>query len=325
MNDEVFHAILDADILYRNTPSDIRCRQCGTRLKAYYCEARLYAVRCDRCKSLTLVKASAPDEAALYVGVSAESYAESQSDKAVMKHYLTSSSELKAEQTGQNTFVVHLSNEKTIEVVEQPTYGKSTFAWKVDTQYFSEDAFALRYLKRLIAEKLTGKRIIYHARRAVCRAPGECNRLLCDGCPVAESFFAQRDGVKLVYATEQKESNEQSTGGKVEKMSKVAEVTRIMSETLEKYCNSIPRKAFISAMERVIETVLAPTFNNAGLPVPGIQIITSPDATTDNLAELLCGACPPFTAECEAVHCDKTDCRDCWQAWLSSGKPSENS
>lgn len=35
MNDEVFHAVLDADILYRNTPSDIRCRNCGNRLKAY--------------------------------------------------------------------------------------------------------------------------------------------------------------------------------------------------------------------------------------------------------------------------------------------------
>lgn len=134
MNDEVFHAVLDADILYRNTPSDIRCRHCGNRLKAYYCEARLYSIKCEHCKSITLVKASSPDEAARYVGVSAESNAAGQSDKTMMKYYLTGSFELKAEQAGSNTFVVHLSNGEAIEVVEQPTYGDRTFAWKVDTQ-----------------------------------------------------------------------------------------------------------------------------------------------------------------------------------------------
>lgn len=208
MNDEVFHAILDADVLYRNTPADIRCRHCGNRLKAYYCEARLYSIKCSHCKSITLVKASSPDKAASYVGVSAESNAAGRSSKSRMKYYLTDS--LKAEKTGTNAFIVHLSNGGTVEVVEQPTYEDRTFAWKVASQYFSEDAYALHYLKRLIAENLTGKRIISHAKNSVpdicgvegaaCRAHGECNRALCDGCPVAEEFFAHRDGVELVYA-----------------------------------------------------------------------------------------------------------------------------
>lgn len=107
-------------------------------------------------------------------------------------------------------------------------------------------------------------------------------------------------------------------------MSKTTDITRIMSETLDKYRNSIPRKAFIRAMERAAETVLAPTTCKIGAPVPGIQIIKSPDATAGELAELLSGACPPFTSECEAVHCDKTNCCECWLAWLATGKPKEN-
>ena len=99
-----------------------------------------------------------------------------------------------------------------IKAGEQPAYGKRTFAWKVDGQYFSNDASALSYLDRLIAEKLTGKRIIYHAKQSVpeicgaggaaCRAQGEYNHALCYDCPVAEAFFAQRDGVELIYATD---------------------------------------------------------------------------------------------------------------------------
>lgn len=69
MHDKAFHAVLNADVLYRNTPSDIRCRQCGSRLKTYYCESRLYAVKCDFCKFVMLVKAGSPDEAARYVGI----------------------------------------------------------------------------------------------------------------------------------------------------------------------------------------------------------------------------------------------------------------
>ena len=66
-------------------------------------------------------------------------------------------------------------------------------------------------LKKLIEEKVTGLRIIYHPKQqapdicgggegTACRRPGECNRMLCSKCPVAEKFFADRDGVTLVYA-----------------------------------------------------------------------------------------------------------------------------
>ncbi len=107
-------------------------------------------------------------------------------------------------------------------------------------------------------------------------------------------------------------------------MNKTTEIARIMGNTLDKYRNSIPRKAFVEAMERVIEVVLAPTTCKIGAPVPGIQIIKSPDTTAGELAEMLSGACPPFTSECEAAQCDKTNCRDCWLSWLATGKPKEN-
>ena len=45
---------------------------------------------------------------------------------------------------------------------------------------------------------------------------------------------------------------------------------------------------------------------------------------TEELAELLSGACPPFTSECDPVHCHTTNCRDCWLAWLTTGKPANN-
>ena len=76
----------------------------------------------------------------------------------------------------------------------------------------SKEEYALQYLKTLVAEKLTGKRILFHKKYevpaicgvngAACRARGECNRALCDRCPVAEQFFADRDGVELIYAVE---------------------------------------------------------------------------------------------------------------------------
>lgn len=68
----------------------------------------------------------------------------------------------------------------------------------------------VNYLKKLLVERLTGKRIILHSKRnapdicgvdgRACRAHGKCNTALCSYCPVAEKFFADRDGVELVYA-----------------------------------------------------------------------------------------------------------------------------
>lgn len=100
-----------------------------------------------------------------------------------------------------------LSNGKEIEVTERPVHNGNVWDWKVDSQVFDTDNYALNYLKKLVAEKLTGKRILLHKKREkpdicgyACRFPGECNRALCSDCPVAEAFFAERDGVELVYA-----------------------------------------------------------------------------------------------------------------------------
>lgn len=68
--DELFHKAFRANAYFRPTTIDIRCRSCGTRLKTYYCEDRLYAVKCCFCDTVTLVESRSPDEAAHYVGIS---------------------------------------------------------------------------------------------------------------------------------------------------------------------------------------------------------------------------------------------------------------
>ena len=118
---------------------------------------------------------------------------------------------IESKQISDKQYLIELTNGKTIAVEKEPEYNGSTWAWKVDTQIFSKEESAEKYLKKLIAEKATGLRVIYHPRQqapdicggdegAACRNPGECNRMLCSNCPVAEKFFADRDGVKLVYA-----------------------------------------------------------------------------------------------------------------------------
>lgn len=126
-----------------------------------------------------------------------------------MKYFVLDSLKLKAEQISDNEYLIRLSNGEQIKVIEQPVYNGETWEWKVDTQYFSKEEYALRYLKRLISEKLTGIRVLYHEKREApdicghgraCRYPGKCNTALCSDCPVAEAFFAECDGVKLIYA-----------------------------------------------------------------------------------------------------------------------------
>ena len=106
-------------------------------------------------------------------------------------------------------------------------------------------------------------------------------------------------------------------------MNKVDTITGIMSRTLDKYRNSIPRKAFVDAMELVIASVIEQPDVREGKPVPGIQLVKSPYTTVGELAELLCDSCPPFrtagTPDCIGV-----SCRDCWAAWLSTGIPVRN-
>ena len=132
----------------------------------------------------------------------------------MLEMYVTDSLYLNAEKVSEKVFIIHLSNGKEIRVEKDAEYiseaRKTTWMWKIDGQFFDKDEYALDYLKKLLVEKLTGKRIILHSKRnapdicgvdgRACRAPGKCDRALCSYCPVAEKFFADRDGVELVYA-----------------------------------------------------------------------------------------------------------------------------
>ena len=116
---------------------------------------------------------------------------------------------MKAECLDKKRFVIHLSNGADIPVEKDLEYNGSIWGWKIGNQIFSDEKSGRRYLERLVAENLTSKRIVLHAKGdvpeicgvngAACRAPGECNRALCSRCPLAEKFFADRDGVELIY------------------------------------------------------------------------------------------------------------------------------
>lgn len=110
--------------------------------------------------------------------------------------------------------VLNLANGKHIEVCSVPAGKHPGFDIRIDNQYFPCKDYADIYLTRLIYEKLTGKRIITHAKRevpqicgingAACRNKA-CTSALCYRCPIAEEHFAQMDGVELVYAVDWKE------------------------------------------------------------------------------------------------------------------------
>ena len=85
-------------------------------------------------------------------------------------------------------------------------------------------------------------------------------------------------------------------------MNKSNTILQITSEVLDRYRNSISRKAFIQAMERVIELVLGPVEHLPQAACPG-------------------GACPSFQQAKADFDCREFDCQTCWQSWLESGKP----
>ena len=72
MSDKTFHLAFKQDANYFPPPTRVNCRNCGTRLKVYYAEGRLYAVKCGYCETITLVKANNAVEATRYVGEYAE-------------------------------------------------------------------------------------------------------------------------------------------------------------------------------------------------------------------------------------------------------------
>lgn len=128
----------------------------------------------------------------------------------MMKYLLDDSLMLNTQQEADGLYHVTLSNGEHLIVGCNVLYNGQRWPWMVDGQIFSQETYAINYLRQRITEKLTGIRVVYHAKRnapeicgvegRACRAPGECNRALCSYCPVAEAFFAERDGVKLVYA-----------------------------------------------------------------------------------------------------------------------------
>ena len=56
-------------------------------------------------------------------------------------------------------------------------------------------------------------------------------------------------------------------------MNKSNTILQITSEVLDRYRNSISRKAFIQAMERVIELMLGPGEHPPQAACPGLQLI----------------------------------------------------
>ncbi len=68
--DEKIHDIYGMTLPYVKLPygADVRCKVCGTQLKTYYAEKRLYLVKCGYCDMITMVKASNPLKAAIMTG-----------------------------------------------------------------------------------------------------------------------------------------------------------------------------------------------------------------------------------------------------------------
>ena len=53
-------------------------------------------------------------------------------------------------------------------------------------------------------------------------------------------------------------------------------------------------------------------------PQTGLEILKAPGTTAGEIATLLETGHPPF--EEGEVQCDLVDCKDCWLAWLTTGK-----
>ena len=51
----------------------------------------------------------------------------------------------------------------------------------------------------------------------------------------------------------------------------------------------------------------------------GLEIIRAPGTTVEQIADIVAEHCPPVTPE----HCDKLSCRECWLAWLTTGRAPE--
>lgn len=118
-----------------------------------------------------------------------------------------------AERITDDLYVFHLSNGKILEA-ERLSHDDGDYdLWEIGNTPLAdmgEVSVCRRVVERIVQEQYTGQRIIPRKKGKIpeicgiegraCRAKGECNRALCMWCPVADKFFADRDGVELVYA-----------------------------------------------------------------------------------------------------------------------------
>ena len=91
-------------------------------------------------------------------------------------------------------------------------------------------------------------------------------------------------------------------------MNKSNTVLQITSEVLGRYRNSIPRKAFVRAMEQVID-------------VAELQLIRASELDVEQISQLISGACPPFSLDHGDYSCQEHECQECWKSWLLTGMP----
>ena len=106
-------------------------------------------------------------------------------------------------------------------------------------------------------------------------------------------------------------------------MNKSNTIVKITSDVLDRYRNSIPRKAFIQALDRVTELTLGPGGSFTGPACPGMTLLQSTELTAAQKALLLSGSCPPFSAEQSSFPCQEQGCQTCWLSWLTTGKPPQ--
>lgn len=119
-----------------------------------------------------------------------------------------------AERITDDLYVFHLSNGKMLEAERlSHNNGREYDLWMLGgtpIEDIGDRRILRKVVERRLMEQYTGKRILLRKKGKIpeicgvdgraCRAPGECNRALCSYCPIADKFFADRDGVEMVYA-----------------------------------------------------------------------------------------------------------------------------
>jgi hypothetical protein len=84
MIDESAHKVFDYGMKDWHDFRTHKCSHCSRQLDIYYCESRLYLVRCKHCKIVSLVEAGNPNEAAEKV-----SHRTQQPNNAALDEYVT--------------------------------------------------------------------------------------------------------------------------------------------------------------------------------------------------------------------------------------------